>query len=586
MKRFLAIVCCLILPAVAGRAGVDEEKKLPEGYQPGARVHDVYLENTDHELHVYKIFGRKPGNTILIIGGIHGNEPGGYLAASHYTDVTLKQGNLFIVPRANLSSILQNERGHSGDYNRKFASELDTDKYDDKIISLLKELMEESDCVLNLHDGSGFYRETWIDEYNNPFRFGQSVIADCARYTIPGSRHTLDLENIARAVVEEVNVDIPDERYKFRFANHDSVNENTKYPDMRKTATYYALTEHHIPAFGVETSKSLPSDALKVEHQLLVINSFLRQFEIVPDIPAKRIEKARFDYLVIAVNDGRRYVVENGSDLALPRGSLLKVDHIVGNYEDTMFADILGHGGRNDKGMEVAIHRPLTIRVRKDAELCGEVSIMPQSETESEGRSVVLASHFILRINGKPVQVHSGQTQDVLSGDKVTIIDYVDRAGRVADVVNLKGFVGQKGQNTGEDRGFTADVSSDLMPAWSLNKKGRQYAIVARSRGETIDQMILRISAPEVSHAVVQFENEEPVLVKSGERVELDKAAVFSLLSVVSPGNLLLREFECTVNGKRVEAYSNIPLDLRINRIELRRGGKKVFDFDAEVTGR
>lgn len=39
--------------------------------------HEVFLANTDHELHVYRIFGEEPGKTLMIIGGIQGDEPGG-----------------------------------------------------------------------------------------------------------------------------------------------------------------------------------------------------------------------------------------------------------------------------------------------------------------------------------------------------------------------------------------------------------------------------------------------------------------------------------------------------------------------------
>ena len=55
-----------------------------------------------------------------MIGGIQGNEPGGYLAADLLVDKKLKTGNLIIVPRANFHSILMNDRGLNGDMNRKF----------------------------------------------------------------------------------------------------------------------------------------------------------------------------------------------------------------------------------------------------------------------------------------------------------------------------------------------------------------------------------------------------------------------------------------------------------------------------------
>ena len=40
------------------------------------REHLVYFQNTAYELNIYKISGKNPGNTLMLIGGIQGNEPG------------------------------------------------------------------------------------------------------------------------------------------------------------------------------------------------------------------------------------------------------------------------------------------------------------------------------------------------------------------------------------------------------------------------------------------------------------------------------------------------------------------------------
>lgn len=73
----------------------------------GQRTHTVFFEGEENELHVYRINGTKPGKTLLIIGGIQGDEPGGFLAADFYADFSLETGNLIVVPRANFPSILK-----------------------------------------------------------------------------------------------------------------------------------------------------------------------------------------------------------------------------------------------------------------------------------------------------------------------------------------------------------------------------------------------------------------------------------------------------------------------------------------------
>jgi len=63
----------------------------------------------------------KDGNTILIIGGIQGDEPGGFMAASLIsTRYKIKNGNVWIVPNLNFDSIINRSRGRFGDMNRKF----------------------------------------------------------------------------------------------------------------------------------------------------------------------------------------------------------------------------------------------------------------------------------------------------------------------------------------------------------------------------------------------------------------------------------------------------------------------------------
>jgi len=118
----------------------------------------------------------------MLIGGIQGNEPGGFLSADLYADMSLEKGNLIVVPRANFYSILLNKRGPHGDMNRKFTHEDATDSMEDKIVSILKKLIGQSDYLLNLHDGSGYYYHEFIDKWRNPRRFGQSIIADCKAY--------------------------------------------------------------------------------------------------------------------------------------------------------------------------------------------------------------------------------------------------------------------------------------------------------------------------------------------------------------------------------------------------------------------
>ena len=66
--------------------------------------------------------GEPSENTMLLIGGIQGDEPGGFLAASIVaTDYNITKGSLWVVPNLNFPSIIERSRGTKGDMNRKFA---------------------------------------------------------------------------------------------------------------------------------------------------------------------------------------------------------------------------------------------------------------------------------------------------------------------------------------------------------------------------------------------------------------------------------------------------------------------------------
>ena len=124
--------------------------------------------------------GQQDNNTLLIIGGIQGDEPGGFMSASLLaTHYTITKGSVWVVPNLNFDSIITRSRGRFGDMNRKF-SNLSVKDPDFPNVERIKNLILEKDVkmVINLHDGSGFYRKKYIDNMHSPRRWGQSSIID------------------------------------------------------------------------------------------------------------------------------------------------------------------------------------------------------------------------------------------------------------------------------------------------------------------------------------------------------------------------------------------------------------------------
>jgi len=267
MQRLTAL---LIFISLFSLTGVSAQEPIPP-----YREHLRYFENTPNELNVYKLFGRFDGKTIFILGGIQGDEPGGYLSADLYPNLVLERGNLIVIPRANFHSIINNQRLVTKDMNRRFQDNGDSE-VEDQIVEIIKQEMAEADLFLNLHDGLGFYSETYVDENRNPKRFGQSIIADDSVYIANGD--TLQLEEISRKVLERVNQKIEDPLHHLHFMNTKTFDENTEFPEMRKSATYYALTEYGIPAFGVESSKNLQNLDLKIRYHNYVTRNLCKTY--------------------------------------------------------------------------------------------------------------------------------------------------------------------------------------------------------------------------------------------------------------------------------------------------------------------
>ena len=209
--------------------------------------------------------------TLLVIAGIHGNEPGGYFAASilttHYT-ITSK--NLWIVPNLNQESIRRNKRGVHGDMNRKFSVVKDKDK-DKEIIKEIKKtiLAPKVSLVLNLHDGHGFYRKENQGTVFNPNAWGQTCVID--QCDLKQDQPFGNLNNIALTVKNNINKKLLKEHHSF-----DVKNTNTQYDDeaMQLSLTYFAVTNNK-PAFAIETSKNLSTLTHKVFYQLLAIEEYM-----------------------------------------------------------------------------------------------------------------------------------------------------------------------------------------------------------------------------------------------------------------------------------------------------------------------
>lgn len=476
----------------------------PEKLWAQKRVHSVFFDGTDYELHVYRIHGKIPGKTLLLIGGIQGDEPGGFLSTDHYADISLAKGNLIVVPRANFQSIILKRRKINEDMNRKFAGD-NKRNYETKIVAILKKLIKESDFLLNLHDGSGFYSEKWEGPNRNPKRYGQSIIADSEIFVNSKTGEKIFLGEMARSVAEQINAQIKNPRHHFHFNNH-RTNENASlHKEQRKSATFYALFTCGIPAFGIETSKSLPLET-KVRHHNLAINAFMKSLGIVPETPGINLALPVLDYLVISINDILPVVVKNRQILYVKPGDTIMISHIEANYERGLTADIMNYGNISDARKKVKIKGATKVVVRKDYYPCGSIKILVGKNRKivSSGISVAGAPvsvpglhSFKTRINGKEHIFRNNGRAELVKGDTFELVDVVTTFEFPSHlVVNFKGYVGDSNNNTGEDRGYVIRTDTDLWQRYSLQKKGKTYRVVVKYFDDIVGKLRVELKDP------------------------------------------------------------------------------------------
>lgn len=209
------------------------------------------------------------GPGVLVFGGIQGDEPGGFSAASllatHYDIV---KGTLIVAPNLNFPSIVDRSRGTCGDMNRKFAEIPPQDPQYSQVLRVQQLIRQpEIGLILNLHDGSGFYHPENKGALRNPRRWGQSVIIDKAV-----GPDGIDLAAMAATTASAANSAL------LRADHHIGV-RNTRTDEgnveMAKTLTWFAVRNGK-PAFGLEASKEL-GVAERTYYHLRMVEAFLAQ---------------------------------------------------------------------------------------------------------------------------------------------------------------------------------------------------------------------------------------------------------------------------------------------------------------------
>ncbi len=247
--------------------------------------------------------GKQDNNTMLVVGGIQGDEPGGFVAASLLaTHYEITKGSLWIVPNLNFYSIIKRSRGPYGDMNRKFAT-LSKKDPEYNTVQRIKEHIKDKHVklIVNLHDGSGFYREKYVDDMHKPTRWGQCSVID--QVSLDGVKYG-NLYDISSSVVKKVNQHLikPEDAYH---VHNTKTREGDK--EMEKSLTYYAINQGKA-AFGNEATKNQATNK-RVYYHLLALEKYMqimgiefkRSFELTP----AGVYKAINHDIYISLYDGK-----------------------------------------------------------------------------------------------------------------------------------------------------------------------------------------------------------------------------------------------------------------------------------------
>ena len=458
----------------------------------------AFFSGTQYPLKVVYLQGDLPGPTIMVQGGIQGDESSGFITAQLLSRSTVTRGNLIVLPRANVPSINLHKRQINVDMNRRFDQDYNR-FYEDRVARVIRYFLCQSDAFIHLHEGSGFYNPTYVDNLRNPMRYGQSIIVDTLVYD------KIDLEHTVNSVLDELNTHISARDYQFKLFNTRTFDKATNYPEMRKSLTCYALAQHNIPAMAVEVSKDIRQIGWKVRQQLAATILLLGRLGVHVTPPAF----TDADVKAYARRDVRVKVngrpVTSGGVINLAPGSTLAVETVADGSRE--FAPELALFASDRPGVNLMNARRMVLERFSELELRSDGERVAQTQVHWTGKLPSSLSDdkpiFVCWLNGNPLFVHEGDVLHTVLGDQL-ILEGIWGSDR-QEVVNLKGFVAIPWANNGQDLGWEIILDPDnFIGRYDLmadSPDAFRYRVVRETPGVAPSEFYVDI-APRTVHAL------------------------------------------------------------------------------------
>ncbi len=152
------------------------------------------LAGTDWQTDLVIVKGYPPEPKMLVLGGVHGDEPAAYWSGNAASELRVSKGTLYVIPHFNEVARRKGTREGAGDINRKFPGNPAGDPEDQlcyQVTSLIRE--EGIKLVMTFHEALGF-----LSESSHP---GQSLYYDWHIHPVTGK----DLTAKARLIIGRIN---------------------------------------------------------------------------------------------------------------------------------------------------------------------------------------------------------------------------------------------------------------------------------------------------------------------------------------------------------------------------------------------
>ena len=175
--------------------------------------------------------------------------------------------------------------------NRLFNLPPNNSNPDAKVVNLAKQLIRQSDYVLNLHQGYDFYNPRWISRKRNPSKWGQSNVIDTATYHLPDGQK-LELGNYAKAGRPTGQSGKSRPGLPLRGQQHQYRGQVVAAQEQRGSLTYYSLYQQQKIALGLEATKNC-SLAEAISYLTIAINAAIEEAGIQAEaLPSESSQSA------------------------------------------------------------------------------------------------------------------------------------------------------------------------------------------------------------------------------------------------------------------------------------------------------